>query len=157
MHVDGAFGLWAAASPRTAHLVDGIELADSWGTDAHKWLNVPYDCGFAFCADASLHAATMSYAAAYLTGSGSGSDPVLGDLTPESSRRARGFAVWAALRELGTEGVAELVDRCCALARRMAARSSPAARRCTTTSCSTRSCQHRRPRAHRRGDRRRPA
>ena len=122
VHVDGAFGLWAAASPRTARLVDGIELADSWGTDAHKWLNVPYDCGLAFCADTSLHAATMSYAAAYLTGSGVTSDPVLGDLTPESSRRARGFAVWAALRELGRDGVADLVDRCCALARRMAAR-----------------------------------
>jgi len=122
VHVDGAFGLWAAASPRTAHLVDGVELADSWGTDAHKWLNVPYDCGLAFCADATLHAATMSYAASYLTGSGALSDPVLGDLTPESSRRARGFAVWAAIRELGSDGVAELVDRCCALARRMASR-----------------------------------
>ena len=122
VHVDGAFGLWAAASPRTAHLVDGVELADSWGTDAHKWLNVPYDCGLAFCADADLHAATMSYAAAYLTGSGSESGHVLGDLTPESSRRARGFAVWAALRELGTDGVADLVDRSCALATRMAER-----------------------------------
>ena len=122
VHVDGAFGLWAAASPRTAHLVDGVEVADSWGTDAHKWLNVPYDSGLAFCADAALHAATMSYAASYLTGSGAGSDFVLGDLTPESSRRARGFAVWAALLELGTEGVAELVDRSCALTRSMAAR-----------------------------------
>ncbi|WP_404393001.1 pyridoxal phosphate-dependent decarboxylase family protein [Humibacillus xanthopallidus] len=121
-HVDGAFGLWAAASPRTAHLVDGVEEADSWGTDAHKWLNVPYDSGLAFCADAALHAETMSYAASYLTGSGAGSDFVLGDLTPESSRRARGFAVWAALRELGTEGVADLVDRSCALTRRMASR-----------------------------------
>ena len=122
VHVDGAFGLWAAASPRTAHLVDGLGLADSCGTDAHKWLNVPYDCGLAFCADAPLHAATMSYAASYLTGSGAGSDFVLGDLTPESSRRARGFAVWAALRELGSDGVAELLDRSCALARRMADR-----------------------------------
>ena len=122
VHVDGAFGLWAAASPRTAHLVDGVELADSWGTDAHKWLNVPYDCGLAFCADATLHAATMSYSAAYLTGSGVESDYVLGDLTPESSRRARGFVVWAALRELGSQGVADLVDRSCALARRMAER-----------------------------------
>jgi len=122
VHVDGAFGLWAAASPRTAHLVDGVELADSWGTDAHKWLNVPYDCGLAFCADATLHAATMSYSAAYLTGSGVESDYVLGDLTPESSRRARGFAVWAALRELGSQGVSDLVDRSCALARRMAER-----------------------------------
>ena len=122
VHVDGAFGLWAAASPRTAHLLDGVEAADSWGTDAHKWLNVPYDSGLAFCADAPLHAATMSYAASYLTGSGASSDFVLGDLTPESSRRARGFAVWAALRELGSEGVADLVDRSCELTRRMAAR-----------------------------------
>jgi glutamate/tyrosine decarboxylase-like PLP-dependent enzyme len=122
VHVDGAFGLWAAASPRTAHLVDGLEAADSWGTDAHKWLNVPYDSGLAFCADAALHAATMSYAASYLTGSGASSDFVLGDLTPESSRRARGFAVWAALRELGRDGVADLVDRSCALTRRMATR-----------------------------------
>lgn len=122
VHVDGAFGLWAAASPRTAHLVDGLELADSWGVDAHKWLNVPYDCGLAICADAGLHASTMSYAAAYLTGSGAVSDFVLGDLTPESSRRARGFAVWAALRELGSAGVADLVDRSCALAQRMAQR-----------------------------------
>jgi glutamate/tyrosine decarboxylase-like PLP-dependent enzyme len=122
VHVDGAFGLWAAASPRTDHLVRGVELADSWGTDAHKWLNVPYDSGIVFCRDPALHRATMHYSASYLTGSGATEDFVLGDLTPESSRRARGFAVWAALRELGTEGTADLVDRCCALARRMAAR-----------------------------------
>jgi glutamate/tyrosine decarboxylase-like PLP-dependent enzyme len=122
VHVDGAFGLWAAASPRTAHLVRGVELADSWGTDAHKWLNVPYDSGLVFCRDPALHRATMHYSAAYLTGSGATEDFVLGDLTPESSRRARGFAVWAALRERGTEGLADLVDRCCALARRMAER-----------------------------------
>ncbi len=121
VHVDGAFGLWAAASPRTAHLVRGVELADSWGTDAHKWLNVPYDCGLAFCADPDEHAATMSYTAAYLAGS-SGRAHVLADLTPESSRRARGFPVWAALRELGRDGVTDLVDRCCTLARRMAER-----------------------------------
>ena len=119
VHVDGAFGLWAAACPRTAHLVAGVEGADSWGVDGHKWLNVPYDCGLAFCADPQAHATTMSYTAAYLTGSG-GTDYVLGDLTPESSRRARGFPVWAALRELGRSGVADLVDRCCALAVRMA-------------------------------------
>jgi glutamate/tyrosine decarboxylase-like PLP-dependent enzyme len=119
VHVDGAFGLWAAASPRYAHLTRGVELADSWGTDAHKWLNVPYDSGLAFCRDADAHAAAMSYVAAYLTGSG-GTDHVLGDVTPESSRRARGFAVWAALQELGRSGVADLVDRCCAHARRMA-------------------------------------
>jgi glutamate/tyrosine decarboxylase-like PLP-dependent enzyme len=124
VHVDGAFGLWAAASLRTAHLVEGVELADSWGTDAHKWLNVPYDSGLAFCRDPELHRLVMHYSASYLTGSGATSDYVLGDLTPESSRRARGFAVWAALRELGTDGVASLVDRCCQLARRMAERLS---------------------------------
>ena len=119
VHVDGAFGLWAAASPQYAHLTRGVELADSWGTDAHKWLNVPYDSGLAFCRDANAHSAAMSYAAAYLTGSG-GTDHVLGDVTPESSRRARGFAVWAALQELGRSGVADLVDRSCAHARRLA-------------------------------------
>jgi glutamate/tyrosine decarboxylase-like PLP-dependent enzyme len=119
IHVDGAFGLWAAASPRYAHLTRGVELADSWGTDAHKWLNVPYDSGLAFCRDAVAHASAMSYSAAYLAGSG-GPDHVLGDVTPESSRRARGFAVWAALQELGRSGVADLVDRSCARATQLA-------------------------------------
>ncbi|KAB1914151.1 pyridoxal-dependent decarboxylase [Micromonospora sp. AMSO31t] len=117
-HVDGAFGLWAAASPTTRHLVDGLELADSWACDGHKWLNLPYDSAFAFCARPDVHAAAMSYAAAYLVGSGGA--PAGADLTAESSRRARGFAVWAGLRELGRDGVAALVDRCCALARRFA-------------------------------------
>ncbi|RKN45361.1 pyridoxal phosphate-dependent decarboxylase family protein [Micromonospora endolithica] len=118
VHVDGAFGLWAAASPATRHLVDGLELADSWACDGHKWLNLPYDTAFAFCARPEAHAAAMSYTAAYLVGSGGA--PVGADLTAESSRRARGFAVWAGLRELGRDGVAALVDRCCALARRFA-------------------------------------
>ncbi|MEW2332111.1 pyridoxal-dependent decarboxylase [Micromonospora chersina] len=117
-HVDGAFGLWAAASPARRHLVDGLELADSWACDGHKWLNLPYDSAFAFCARPDVHAAAMSYAAAYLVGSGGA--PVGADLTAESSRRARGFAVWAGLRELGRDGVAAVVDRCCALARRFA-------------------------------------
>ncbi|WP_028850640.1 pyridoxal phosphate-dependent decarboxylase family protein [Thermocrispum municipale] len=118
VHVDGAFGLWAAANPRTAHMVEGIEKADSWGCDAHKWLNVPYDSGFAFVSRPEVHAASMSHSAAYLTGSTeqvTGSSFVLG-----SSRRGRGFAVWAALRELGREGVADLVDRCCRHARHFA-------------------------------------
>lgn len=123
VHVDGAFGLWAAASPSHRRLTDGVELADSWCTDAHKWLNVPYDSGLAICAHPRSHAAAMSYSAAYLSGSetapGAGSYGP-GDLVPESSRRARGFAVWAALRQLGRSGVADLVDRCCALARRLA-------------------------------------
>jgi glutamate/tyrosine decarboxylase-like PLP-dependent enzyme len=121
VHVDGAFGLWAAASPSVRHLVDGVELADSWGVDGHKWLNVPYDSGFALCAHPEVHAAAVSYTAAYLTGQGVG-PAAMADLTLESSRRARGFAVWAALRELGRDGVADLVDRCCAHARRFADR-----------------------------------
>ncbi|MEW9533363.1 aspartate aminotransferase family protein [Microbispora sp. NPDC049125] len=118
VHVDGAFGLWAAASPATRYLVDGLELADSWACDGHKWLNLPYDSAFVFCARPGAHAAAMSYAAAYLVGSGG--TPAGADLTTESSRRARGFAVWAGLRELGRDGVAAVVDRCCALARRFA-------------------------------------
>lgn len=120
-HVDGAFGLWAAANPATAHLVDGIELADSWGCDGHKWLNVPYDSGFSFCARPDVHVAAVSHAAPYLTGTGEGT-AALGDLVLGASRRARGFAVWAALRQLGTDGVTDLVERCCSLARRVAAR-----------------------------------
>jgi glutamate/tyrosine decarboxylase-like PLP-dependent enzyme len=119
VHVDGAFGLWAAASPDFRHLTRGIEDADSWACDAHKWLNVPYDSGLVFVSRPDVHAAAASYVAAYLVGSGQGtlggSDFVLG-----SSRRARGFAVWAAIRELGRTGIAELVERNCALARRFA-------------------------------------
>lgn len=119
-HVDGAFGLWAGASPALRHLVDGVELADSWGCDGHKWLNVPYDSAFAFCSRSAVHAASVSYQAAYLMNEGAA--PALADFTTESSRRARGFAVWAALRQLGRDGVADLVDRCCALARHFADR-----------------------------------
>jgi glutamate/tyrosine decarboxylase-like PLP-dependent enzyme len=120
LHVDGAFGLWAAASPRTRHLCDGIELADSWACDGHKWLNVPYDSGYAFCRDPEVHAAAMSYTASYLTGQVTGREYGGGDFVSESSRRARGFTTWAALRALGSSGVEELVDRCCALASRLA-------------------------------------
>jgi glutamate/tyrosine decarboxylase-like PLP-dependent enzyme len=124
VHVDGAFGLWAAANPRTRHLTSGVERADSWATDGHKWLNVPYDSGYAFCAHPDAHAAAMSYTAAYLTGQGQGRAGLRapGDYVLESSRRARGFTTWAALRQLGRSGVAELVERCCALARRFADR-----------------------------------
>jgi glutamate/tyrosine decarboxylase-like PLP-dependent enzyme len=99
--------------------VDGVELADSWGCDGHKWLNVPYDSGFVFCAHPQVHVAAVSYVAPYLTGAG-GPAYAPSDFTLASSRRARGFAVWAALRELGRDGVEELVDRTCALARRFA-------------------------------------
>ncbi len=116
VHVDGAFGLWAAASPRLAPLVAGVAGADSWATDAHKWLNVPYDCGLAFCREPEALRAAMAVRAAYLP---SGlRDP--GDFTPELSRRARGIEVWAALRALGRSGLAELFERNCRQARRFA-------------------------------------
>jgi glutamate/tyrosine decarboxylase-like PLP-dependent enzyme len=110
-HVDGAFGLYAAASPRFEHLVRGIHLAHSWATDGHKWLNVPYDCGYAFVAESEAHRATMTYQASYLTQQDVARDPM--DWNPEFSRRARGFATYAALRELGRLGVQELIERCC--------------------------------------------
>jgi glutamate/tyrosine decarboxylase-like PLP-dependent enzyme len=120
LHVDGAFGLWAAASPSLRHLVENIELADSWATDAHKWLNVPYDCGVAFCRHPVSHRAAMGIQAAYLVQAAEGGPRDALDWNPEFSRRARGFAVYAALRSLGRQGIAELVERCCAHARRFA-------------------------------------
>ncbi|GAB3717177.1 pyridoxal-dependent decarboxylase [Amycolatopsis oliviviridis] len=120
VHVDGAFGLWAAAAPALRHLTTGLETADSWAVDGHKWLNVPYDSGYAFCAHPESHRASMSLTAAYLTGQGDGGVRAPGDFVPESSRRARGFATWAALGELGRTGIAEMIERCCALARRFA-------------------------------------
>jgi glutamate/tyrosine decarboxylase-like PLP-dependent enzyme len=115
LHVDGAFGLWAAASPRRRALVDGVERADSWTTDAHKWLNVPYDSGLVFCANPDAHRAAMAITASYLIQDSAAVRDQM-DWVPEFSRRARGFAVYAALRSLGRSGVAELVDRCCACA-----------------------------------------
>jgi glutamate/tyrosine decarboxylase-like PLP-dependent enzyme len=121
VHVDGAFGLWAAASERLRPLLDGVDRADSWATDAHKWLNVPYDSGLVFCAHPAAHRAAMGIRASYLVhGAPDERDPL--DYNPEFSRRGRGFAVYAAIRALGRSGVAELVDRCCALARRFADR-----------------------------------
>jgi glutamate/tyrosine decarboxylase-like PLP-dependent enzyme len=121
VHVDGAFGLWAAASPRLRPLVAGVELADSWATDAHKWLNVPYDSGLVFCAHPDAHRAAMGVRASYLIHGAGGERDAL-DYNPEFSRRARGFAVHAAVRALGRQGIAELVERCCTLARRFADR-----------------------------------
>jgi glutamate/tyrosine decarboxylase-like PLP-dependent enzyme len=121
IHVDGAFGLWAAASPRLRHLIKGHHGADSWATDGHKWLNVPYDSGFAFVRDAAAHRAAMSGSAGYLPPAPEATrDPW--DYVPELSRRARGFATYAAIRELGASGIAALVERDHDLARRMAAR-----------------------------------
>jgi glutamate/tyrosine decarboxylase-like PLP-dependent enzyme len=118
VHVDGAFGLWAAAAPGRRHLVEGVERADSWATDCHKWLNVPYDCGLAVCAHPESHRAAMGTRAAYLIHDDVSRDAM--DWTPEFSRRARGWAVYAALRSLGRTGVAELVERCCSNAARFA-------------------------------------
>ena len=111
VHVDGAFGLWANASLRFAPLVTGVELADSWATDGHKWLNTPYDCGMAITRDAKSHSAAMRMTAAYLTSGGSIRDPM--DFTPEWSRRARALPALAALMELGRDGLAAMVERCC--------------------------------------------
>jgi glutamate/tyrosine decarboxylase-like PLP-dependent enzyme len=121
LHVDGAFGLWAAAAPGLRALVRGIEAADSWSTDAHKWLNVPYDSGIVCVAHPAAHRAAMSMTAAYLL-RGPAEERNGMDWTPESSRRARAIPVYATLRALGRRGVSELITRCCALAARMADR-----------------------------------
>jgi len=118
LHIDGAFGLWAAVSPRLRHLVRGAELADSWSTDAHKWLNVPYDNGIAFCAHPDAHSAAMGTRASYLIHADRDGPRDQLDWNPEFSRRARGFTVYAAIRSLGRSGIVELVERCCSHARR---------------------------------------
>jgi glutamate/tyrosine decarboxylase-like PLP-dependent enzyme len=120
VHVDGAFGLWCGASSRFRHLMNGAEGADSWATDGHKWLNVPYDCGYAFVADREAHHASLSHRASYLTHAEDARDEL--DWNPEWSRRARGFATYAALRQLGRGGVAELIERSCDCARALVTR-----------------------------------
>ena len=111
VHVDGAFGLWARASRDHRHLVEGVEQADSWATDAHKWLNTPQDNGIAIVRDRQAHKAAMTVSASYIAAGGEARDAI--DWTPDWTRRARGYAVYAALRELGRDGVADLIDRCC--------------------------------------------
>jgi glutamate/tyrosine decarboxylase-like PLP-dependent enzyme len=118
LHVDGAFGLWAAASSEYATLTQGIARADSIATDGHKWLNVPYDCGIVFCADSAAHRAAMSLQAAYIVGSSAERDPH--EFVPEESRRARAVPLYAALRSLGRSGLAQLIERCCRHALRFA-------------------------------------
>jgi glutamate/tyrosine decarboxylase-like PLP-dependent enzyme len=123
VHVDGAFGLWATVTPRLRDRVAGMDRADSWAVDAHKWLNVPYDSGLVFTAHPASHQATTGTdrgQTSYLEFADDVRDPL--EWTPEFSRRARGFAVWAALRSLGRDGVVELVERCCAMAQRFAER-----------------------------------
>jgi glutamate/tyrosine decarboxylase-like PLP-dependent enzyme len=117
LHVDGAFGLWAAVSPDLRHLVAGVDKADSWSTDAHKWLNAGYDCGFVAVRDPEAHRSAMAATAAYLARSDQRES---WEYVFDSSRRARGFALYAAIRSLGRDGIRELVERCCRLARRIA-------------------------------------
>jgi glutamate/tyrosine decarboxylase-like PLP-dependent enzyme len=117
VHVDGAFGLWAAASPKYRHLLAGFELADSWGTDAHKWPNVNYDCGIVFVRDALALRASMTMSGAYLQ-PGARREPMY--QTPDASRRARGVELWAALKSMGRSGLANLIERTCAHAQRFA-------------------------------------
>jgi glutamate/tyrosine decarboxylase-like PLP-dependent enzyme len=118
VHVDGAFGLWAAAAPSRAFLTEGVANADSWATDAHKWLNVPYDSGLVFVRDAESLRAAMATTAEYLPSVGQQRNP--SDYTPELSRRARGVEVWAALKSLGRAGLTDLIERTCRHARRFA-------------------------------------
>jgi glutamate/tyrosine decarboxylase-like PLP-dependent enzyme len=118
VHVDGAFGLWAAAVPSLHHLTRGVEEADSWATDAHKWLNVPYDSGLAIVRDADALRAAMSVSAEYLPPAGGQRNP--SDYTPEMSRRGRGVEVWAALMSLGRSGLVDLIERNCRMARQFA-------------------------------------
>jgi glutamate/tyrosine decarboxylase-like PLP-dependent enzyme len=118
LHIDGAFGLWAAAAPERKHLVRGVECADSWATDGHKWLNVPYDSGIAFVRDGAALSDAMAISSAYLPGASQQREPF--HTSPECSRRARGIELYATLRELGRVGVADLVERCCRLASRFA-------------------------------------
>ncbi len=121
LHVDGAFGLWAATSPKLRALTQGLERADSWATDAHKSLNVPYDSGIAIVADPEAHRSAMTSTAAYIVKAADDRrDP--DDWTPEFSRRARGFAVYAAIRSLGRRGISEMIERSCAEAKAMAER-----------------------------------
>ena len=121
VHVDGAFGLWALASDRHRHLLDGVEQADSWATDGHKWLQTPYDCGFAICRDEAAHRRAMDLTASYLAPAGSHQRHP-GAYVPELSRRARGFATWAMIRRLGRSGIAAMVDEDVRLAQLMATR-----------------------------------
>jgi len=120
VHVDGAFGLWAAAAADRRHLLEGHDLADSWATDAHKWLNVPYDSGLVFTAHPDSHRAAMGQRASYLVKEEDGGARDQLDFSPEFSRRGRGFPVYAAIRSLGRSGIADMIERCCRHATRFA-------------------------------------
>jgi glutamate/tyrosine decarboxylase-like PLP-dependent enzyme len=120
VHIDGAFGLWAATSPQHAHLLNDVNLADSWATDGHKWLNVPFDCGYAFVAHPKAHRASTSYRASYLVHDDNARDQM--DWTPEWSRRGRGVTTYAAIRQLGKSGISDLVARTCRYAHALVTR-----------------------------------
>ncbi len=120
VHVDGAFGLWVAASPQYKHLLKNVKQADSWATDGHKWLNVPYDCGYAFVADSTAHRESMSHHASYVTHDADARDEM--DWNPDWSRRGRGVATYAAIRQLGKQGVADLIERSSKYAHTLVAR-----------------------------------
>ncbi len=120
VHVDGAFGLWAAVSDRLKHLVEGVDGADSWATDGHKWLNVPYDSGYVFCAHPDSHRAAMGVRASYLIHSETGAERDPMDWVPEFSRRARGFSTYAGIRALGRKGIVAMIEGCCERARQFA-------------------------------------
>lgn len=119
VHVDGAFGLWVAANAKYRHLVNGVAAADSWATDGHKLLNVPFDCGYAFVRDADAHSESMSHRAVYLVHDLSARDQI--DWNPEWSRRARGFSTYAAIRQLGRAGIAAMIENCCVRAQQLVA------------------------------------
>jgi glutamate/tyrosine decarboxylase-like PLP-dependent enzyme len=121
LHVDGAFGLWAQASPKLRHLTAGVDGADSWATDGHKWLQTPYDCGFAIVRDSASHQRAMAFSASYLPPAAD-SEREPSAFVPELSRRARGFSTWAMIRQFGRSGIAEMVERCCAVAARIGER-----------------------------------
>jgi glutamate/tyrosine decarboxylase-like PLP-dependent enzyme len=121
VHVDGAFGLWARAAPSHAHLAAGIERCHSWAVDGHKWLQTPYDCGYAIVRNSAAHKRAMQIAASYLPVAEDGARQSA-DLAPELSRRARGFATWAMIRHLGRKGIAGMISRHCSFARRFADR-----------------------------------
>ncbi|QJU60507.1 aspartate aminotransferase family protein [Sphingomonas sp. AP4-R1] len=121
LHVDGAFGLWAHASPALRPLTAGVEGADSWATDGHKWLQTPYDCGFAIVRDPVAHQRAMAFSASYLPPAAD-SEREPSAFVPELSRRARGFSTWAMIRQMGRSGIAEMVERCCAIAARIGER-----------------------------------
>ena len=118
VHIDGAFGLWVAASPSYRHLLAGVDAADSWAADGHKWLNIPYDCGYAFVADPNSHGGSMSHRASYISYSSDARDQA--DWNPEWSRRARGFPSYAAIRQLCVDGISDMIERCCTQARDLA-------------------------------------